>query len=305
MRHPSPDVRKLRGAEWPAVVVIGAWVVLGSELPRRELLHACGGPCAGVATSQRPALVFAETSPDAVVLILLERPRQTLGTDLAPAADALRLVDLGNRRPGGPDREEQLRVLVKACGTGAPIGGGCDLRQHELDRSPVHPTPTLRVPDDFSRLVQVPTGMRQSADGSPFMAACRTGVTGLHVPLRQPSGGGTYVGTSRWARRRPCVNTGSTATSDVDGEVDGQAPAVAVLRDEDDAGAQEVDDLGTPQSARAATSGSTRCVEGRCSTRRPSSSRRRRWPASTTEARPTSSATPSPRRASRCSRASP
>lgn len=42
------------------------------------------------------------------------------------------------------------------------------------------------------------------------------------------------------------MNTGSTATSDVDGEVDGQAPAVAVLRDEDDAGAQEVDDLGTP-----------------------------------------------------------
>jgi hypothetical protein len=59
-----------------------------------------------------------------VVLAGLERPRQALIDDVTSPTDGLCFLDLEQCRAGVPDREEQLRVLVEACGAMAPIHGG-------------------------------------------------------------------------------------------------------------------------------------------------------------------------------------
>ena len=101
----------------------------------REPWHAgAGGPAgrltsggadarAGVAALERATLVLAEATPHAVVLAGLEGPGKTLLAYLTATADLLGLLDLEDRGTGVADREEQLRVLVEACGAAAPIHG--------------------------------------------------------------------------------------------------------------------------------------------------------------------------------------
>ncbi len=80
-------------------------------------------PGPGVAALERAALVLAQPAPDAVVLPRLERPREALLAHVAASAHLLGLLDLEDGRTGVADREEQLRVLVEAGGTVAPIHG--------------------------------------------------------------------------------------------------------------------------------------------------------------------------------------
>ena len=77
----------------------------------------------GVAALESAPLVLAQSTPDAVVLTSLERPREALLAYLAATAHLLGLLDLEDGRTGVADREEQLRVLVEARGTVAPIHG--------------------------------------------------------------------------------------------------------------------------------------------------------------------------------------
>src|SRR6185437_15418417 len=79
---------------------------------RRRLGHAGAGT--GGAALERAALVLAHPAPDTRVLSGLERPLEALVNDVATAADRLRVFDLQQCRPGVPDREEQLRVLIAA-----------------------------------------------------------------------------------------------------------------------------------------------------------------------------------------------
>src|SRR5690349_23183894 len=58
-----------------------------------------------------------------MVLAGLEGPGQALLAHLAATAHLLGLLDLEDGRTGVADREEQLRVLVEARGTVAPIHG--------------------------------------------------------------------------------------------------------------------------------------------------------------------------------------
>src|SRR5262249_3132347 len=78
-------------------------------------------PVAGAAPLERAPLVLTHTAPDARVLAALQSPAQALGHHRAAPADGLRLLDLQQSRPGVPDREEQLRVLVTAEGAVAPV----------------------------------------------------------------------------------------------------------------------------------------------------------------------------------------
>ena len=82
---------------------------------------AHAGP--GVAALQRPTLVLAEATPDAVVLSGLEGPCEALFAHVAASAHLLGLLDLQDRGTGVADREEQFRVLVEARGTVTPIHG--------------------------------------------------------------------------------------------------------------------------------------------------------------------------------------
>jgi hypothetical protein len=67
--------------------------------------------------AHRPALVLRHAAPHAGVLAGLQRPPQACVHHLAAAAHLFRVLDLQQRRPGIPDREEQLRVLVPAGST--------------------------------------------------------------------------------------------------------------------------------------------------------------------------------------------
>ena len=78
---------------------------------------------AGAAALERAALVLAQPAPDAVVLAGLERPGEALLAHVAAPAHLLGLLDLEDGRSGVADREEQLRVLVEAGRTVAPIHG--------------------------------------------------------------------------------------------------------------------------------------------------------------------------------------
>src|SRR3954462_2283586 len=81
--------------------------------------ETCPGSC--VATFQRATLVLGQATPHAGVLATLERPRKALRHDRAAAANRLGLLDLHERRPGVPNREEKLRVFVTADRAVTPI----------------------------------------------------------------------------------------------------------------------------------------------------------------------------------------
>ena len=80
-------------------------------------------PGPGVAALEGAPLVLAEAAPHSMVLASLQRPREALFAHLAASAHLLGLLDLEDGRTGVADREEQLRVLVEALGTVAPIHG--------------------------------------------------------------------------------------------------------------------------------------------------------------------------------------
>src|SRR5947199_8595554 len=84
-----------------------------------------GGADAHPATTlDGAAFLFAHSAPDTGVLTGLKRPLEALvGRGTAPA-DRLGLLDLQQGRTGRPDREEQLRVLIAAGSTVAPVHGG-------------------------------------------------------------------------------------------------------------------------------------------------------------------------------------
>jgi hypothetical protein len=66
-----------------------------------------------------------------VVLTGLECPGQTLLDDVAATADGLRFFDLKYGGSGVADREEQLRVFVKARGAVAPVHGDISFMMSE------------------------------------------------------------------------------------------------------------------------------------------------------------------------------
>src|SRR5512144_581177 len=86
---------------------------------------ACSAGAAGpgVAALESAALVLGEPAPDPGVLSGLQRPAKAGVHDVATTADDLGLLDLQQRRPGVPDREEQLRVLVEARCPMTPVHG--------------------------------------------------------------------------------------------------------------------------------------------------------------------------------------
>src|SRR5690606_6462357 len=89
--------------------------------------QAAGGESSAGATGargaalERAALVLGHAAPDTGVLAGLHGPLEAAVHDVAAPADGLGLIDLQQRRPGVPDREEQLRVLVEARGAVAPV----------------------------------------------------------------------------------------------------------------------------------------------------------------------------------------
>src|SRR5262249_44890522 len=80
-------------------------------------------PKAATALDGAP-LLLAHPAPYAGVLTAVEGPPQALVGDRTAPADRLRLLDLQQGRAGRPDREEQLRVLIAAGSTVAPVRHG-------------------------------------------------------------------------------------------------------------------------------------------------------------------------------------
>jgi hypothetical protein len=66
-------------------------------------------------------LVLTGASPHPVRDPVVQRPGQALDLFRADAADPFRLFDLAQRRPGGADREEQVRIGVEAGGILTPV----------------------------------------------------------------------------------------------------------------------------------------------------------------------------------------
>jgi hypothetical protein len=60
----------------------------------------------------RTTLIFAESTPNTMVLARGERPLEALFADIAPAADKLGFFDLKNCRTRIADREEEFGVFV-------------------------------------------------------------------------------------------------------------------------------------------------------------------------------------------------
>jgi hypothetical protein len=77
--------------------------------------------CAGCATLEGAAFVFAHTAPNAGVLARFKSPLQACVHDGTATADALCFLDLEKRRAGIAYWEEKLRVLVKAGRAVTPI----------------------------------------------------------------------------------------------------------------------------------------------------------------------------------------
>src|SRR5206468_11147244 len=82
-----------------------------------------GADANSTATLDGAALLFAHPTPNAGVLTGLERPLEALVGHGAAPADRLGLLDLQQGRTGRPDGEEQLRVLIAAGSTVAPVHG--------------------------------------------------------------------------------------------------------------------------------------------------------------------------------------
>src|SRR5579862_5303488 len=69
---------------------------------------------------QRPPLLLRRAAPHAVLLVGGDGELEARGPHGAPRAHRLGGGDLGDRRPGRADREEQRAVGVSARGEGAP-----------------------------------------------------------------------------------------------------------------------------------------------------------------------------------------
>src|SRR5215475_9044066 len=69
-------------------------------------------------------LLFTHPAPNTGVLSGAESPLEAVVGHRTTPADRLGLLDLQQGRAGRPDREEQLRVLVAAGSTVAPVHGG-------------------------------------------------------------------------------------------------------------------------------------------------------------------------------------
>src|SRR5690606_2771829 len=87
---------------------------------RRTEKSACASG-AGVPALQGTALILGESAPDARILAGLERELEAGCHDVTALAHRLRFLDLGDRRSGVPDREEQLGIMLEALGTVAPV----------------------------------------------------------------------------------------------------------------------------------------------------------------------------------------
>ena len=85
-------------------------------------------------TAELAALLLGGASPHARVLVGHHRELKAGGLRSAGVADGLGAVDLLDRRAGGADREEQIRIGVLASGDRAPVvvgevGGPADVRE--------------------------------------------------------------------------------------------------------------------------------------------------------------------------------
>jgi hypothetical protein len=83
-----------------------------------------GAEADAAAALDNAPLFFTHSTPHASILSGFERPVQALVSHGTAPADRLCLLDLQESRAGRPDREEQLRVLVSAGSTVAPVHGG-------------------------------------------------------------------------------------------------------------------------------------------------------------------------------------
>src|SRR5262245_30054073 len=92
-------------------------------LPFVGLQRVSANPVAAAALDRAPFL-FAHPAPDAGVLTGLQCPLEALVDGRTAPADRLCLLHLQQGRTGCPDGEEQLRVLISAGGTVAPVHGG-------------------------------------------------------------------------------------------------------------------------------------------------------------------------------------
>src|SRR5207248_4655659 len=111
-RSDTPELSRLRG-----VAMVMRVRSVGKDSERSADAHSA-------APLDRAAFLFAHSAPHAGVLTGVERPLEALvGRGTAPA-DRLGLLDLQQGRTGRPDREEQLRVLIAAGSTVAPVHGG-------------------------------------------------------------------------------------------------------------------------------------------------------------------------------------
>jgi hypothetical protein len=85
--------------------------------------RSAGAACARVPTLEGTSFVLRKAAPDTGVLAGVERPTQARLDDLASTANGLGFLDLKDRWPCVPDREEQLRVLLEAGCLMAPVHG--------------------------------------------------------------------------------------------------------------------------------------------------------------------------------------
>src|SRR4051812_21164363 len=94
---------------------------LGDE---EEAVRLAGAASTSRAALERATLVFAEPTPDARILVGLERVLQAHLGHGAPGTHRLGLVDLVDGRAGVADREEQFGVGGETGGFVTPIHGG-------------------------------------------------------------------------------------------------------------------------------------------------------------------------------------
>ena len=118
------NVRLTRGSQ-PDIFVVSRYsqsVCNDGSLKISDLhLHGLGAAGTHGTALERTTFVFAQTAPNTVILIGVKRALQARVNHLAGAADGLGLFDLLIGGACIADREKQLRILVAACGLGAPV----------------------------------------------------------------------------------------------------------------------------------------------------------------------------------------
>src|ERR1700712_865001 len=104
----------------PMLVASGRSRQIFAESASASVLQAPGARPRPTTLESAP-LGFAHRSPYPGILAGLERPGEAFAGNGATLADGLGFGNLQKRRPGVPDREEQLRVLVTADCAVAPV----------------------------------------------------------------------------------------------------------------------------------------------------------------------------------------